>query len=439
MTAIDCEMTDIQVNTIPELHNGAANAASIPIRAGAIPEQYKWVSIRGMTRQLAASHIKAYVRTYYGIFGAAEVAAANQVREGTHADTPRAHDAFVRTRNFVDAIPLLRKKAMCIGAARAGMLAMWDIRGAHLIEPEAVDTQVLTYADEVVTTIHDRGDARFTLVESLALGMTEFTVEESDILYAIFQLSMAVVPLAGLSILNTGHHYLSVNKTATAAVMKQVLLTSTEATKTWFAADTAVIEDMIWHKSAHPVEAAHLIAQALSQKVADRLRAASMGSAAVRLPYVEPEMKAAQAMIAAVNMVQQTVADTNGVLEVPTLVAAVDAVKTFTVGADDVAPRPDMFPETVVNRRTAINHILLPAVKRATMPVAYALGICSAMMDNASARDRKSTLTTARSLARIRSENLATVAAGAALFENQMRKERNEAAKGKVTGPNWSV
>lgn len=438
MAVIACRMTDIQADTVPELFNGAVGAATIPIRA--IPNQYHWINIANMPRADAAFHMKAYVRAYYGAFGEAEVARRNAAAGAgaSLATDPGADNTFIPSRAHVTAIPMLRKRAICIGAARAGMLKMWNVGALNLIGTETSAAEILTYNAGNITTIHALANANLTLAESIAANMVEFDRDEEDIMYAIFQLSMAAVPLAGLSILNTGHHYLTGNTTATDRVMKQVMTTSSDAVKTWFAADALEVKDMIWHKSAHPLDSAYIILQALSPTVAERLRSASLGSAAVRLPYVEPEVKAAQAMIAVVNMVQQTVTDARGVLAIPSVATAVTIVKTFQIRAPDVAAGTVAGHPTVVNRTMAINDILTPAVNAAAVAVAYALGICSAMLENAARRDRQSTLMTAKakSLARIRTEHMSTVALGAAFYENMMRKERTDAGKGKITGPN---
>lgn len=432
-------MPDLQANTVPELYNGAGGVATIPIRAGAIPAEYKWVDITNMTRDVATANIKAFVRAYYGVLGVKEITERNVAAPATFDVTAREYAGFAPSVTHVAAVPMIRKMAMCIGAARAGLVSMWNVDGPKLINAEVSTAAVFTYAGGRITTMHAIADADFTLVEALAYGMVEFTAAEDDILYAIFQLAMAVVPLAGLSILSTGHHYLTSNKVATDAVMRQVMATSTEATKAWFAVDTAIIKDLIWHKAAHPVLVNHLTAQALSTVVAERLKSASMGSAAVRLPYVEPEMKAAQAMITAINAVQQVIQDTNGTLEVPTLIGAMATVKLFDIGAVDVMVAPNVNHPLVLNRRAAVNDVLVPAMRVANIAVAYALGIYTAMSENATARDRRSTLLTAKSLERIKADNMTTAAAGASLYENLMRKERADAAQGIVQGPNFSA
>lgn len=443
MTEITDRPMNLQADTIPELQNGAGEAVTIPIRASAINEKYHWASILGMTKVGAAVNMKAYVRMYYGILGAKEVVRHNatlaaDARMNTNAATYTEHAAAIA---HVATVPLLKKEAMCIGVSRAGMITMWGIGlgAGRILTAEADVNPFLRFEANRVGSMHAKESRDMLLTEALALAMVDMTADEEDVLYAIFQLSMASVPLAGLSILNTGHHYLSGTNVATKSVMKQVVSANTEAVKAWFATDAVVLADMIWHKSAHPIDMAYLVDQALSPSVAERLRAAGIGSAAVRLPYVEPELKAAGAMVAIVNVVQNVVQEAVGILEVPSLEEAISQVKLFRVRAANVVEGTIAAKPTVVNRVMAIREVLEPVMKRAGPAVAYAMGIYSAMMENTSARDRTGTLMSARSLARVKSENLPTVAAGASFYENLMRRDRTEAAKGKIHGPNLTV
>lgn len=441
MTAIACRSMDVTQNTIPSLFNGAPGAATVPIRAGAIATCYHWTSIGGVVAADAVSYTKAYVRVYFG-----KLALDHMVRHNLtlapNAQIPltaRTHANHAGARTIPLADVLLRKKAMCLGAIRAGIISMWNADPANLIPAELSLVNVLRLNNGNIETLVVATNAAMTYAESCAFGMVDFTQDESDVMYALFQMSMAVLPLAGLSILSTGHHYLSSNGAATEAVMKQVMTTSSEAVKAWFAADTAVLKDMIWHKSAHPVTSAHLVAQALSANVATRLKEAQMGSASVRLPYIEPEMKAAKAMVALVANVQQPILQVDAVLEIPSVVAAIAMVNRFQVRAVALAVAPIAAYPNVFDRIGAINHILTPAVAGAAVAVGYALGVCGAMLESLPVRDRHSTLMNAKSLERVKHEQLPAVTAGAAFYDNLMKRDRRNAEQGEINGPNMSI
>lgn len=438
MTAIACRNIEITAASIPSLENGAGVVATIPIREAAIAVPFHWLQIPGVARLNAVEYTRAYVRAYYGVLGAAAVRErnANAGQAVVVATGPAAHANLTAAGNLVATMPMVRKQAMCLGAVRAGMMRMWNVDPNHLIVTETSAAQVLHLNNGNMETIHAHTQQTFTLSESLAYSMRNMSAEENDVLYALFKLSMAVVPLAGLSLIGTGHHYLSDVPQATNAVMKQVMSVSSVGVKAWFTADAVDIMDMIWHKSAHPVTSAHLIAQALSNEVPISLRDAGLGSAMVRLPYIEPEMKAAKAMVAVVATVQHAVSQVNGRLSITCVVNAIADVNQFAVrGVAANAPVVAHHPN-IRTRNAAIAEILRPAVDRATMAVAYAMGVCGAMLDTLPARDKHSTLMNARSLARIRAENLPTVTAGSNFYENLMRRDRNAAANGEVSGPN---
>jgi len=438
MTAIACTMRNIRDGTVPVLYNGAAGQATMPVREGAIDASMHWQAIDGVAAAEAVSHTKAYVRCYYGILGATEVIRHNTTAANALPVGPATHANLAQSLNYVLAMPIIRKKAMCLGAVRAGILQMWGVGQNTLIAGETGNTRVLRILNANTQTYHTIASPNLTLAESIAYGMNEFTTDDEDILYALFMLSMAAVPLAGLSILSTGHHYLSDLPAATDAVMRQVLAASSDAVKAWFAADSVVIKDMVWHKSAHPVTSVYLVTQALSTHVATKLRDAGLGSAMVRLPFVEPEVKAARAMVSIVATVQQPILQVGGVLSVQRIVTALEHVEAFEIrAAPAIDTVIDEFPQ-VRTRNEAIAQILRPATESAVVGVAYALGICGAMLESLPARDRNSTLMSAKSLTRIRREQLPAVTAGAAFYENLMRRDREAAASGRVEGPNMA-
>jgi len=87
---------------------------------------------------------------------------------------------------------------------------------------------MLVVNDNEVNTIHTLLSNDMTVMESLAYGMADTTADENDVIFSLIKMAMAVVPLAGLSLLTTGCHYLASDMKATDAVFKQVMWTSSE-------------------------------------------------------------------------------------------------------------------------------------------------------------------------------------------------------------------
>jgi len=441
MAQILCLNNEINLNSIPNLQNGEVGAITIPVRAAAIHAQYHWVPVHGVVGAAAVQCIRAYIRTYYGVIGHAAVIAENLGRAAPQRLNVANGNAAAQAGSvaYVATLADVRKRAICIGAVRAGLVAMWGVTQDVIAPAEYVADHVLAFANGAVTTVNLANNAAQTLREALALGMTPLTPEEDDIVFALLKVSMGVLPLVGSSLLATGHHYLSSDTVATDAVFKQVLMSSKDHVKAWFTADALVVKDMVWHKAAHPVGYAHAIAQALSNEVPERLRSAQMGSAAVRLPFVESEVKAARAMVAIVAAVQLPVANGAGVLEVPNLIEAIRRVSLYAIAADPVPISLIPLMPNILTRALAVKDVLRPAMENAAVTVGYAIGVYKSMMANIGRGNRMATLMNAHSLQRIERNQMPMVAAGSSFYDNLMRRERNQALAGEIVGPNLTA
>lgn len=193
--------------------------------------------------------------------------------------------------------------------------------------------------------------------------------------------------------------------------------------------------DLVWHKSVHPVSTIVLRAMAIAPEVPERLKAARLGSISVRLPYAEPEVLAARAMVRVVEACQAIVLASASEVAVPNLVRALEATEGFVIGAADVAPPMAAFP-TVVSRATAIRDMLVPAMARAEAVVAFSIGLYSAMLEDAPGGGRGNTLMEARSLTRLRAGNVASVAMGAQYYAQYRLVVKNMASQGTMAPVN---
>jgi len=427
--------------SIPTITNGTLIAATVPIRASAIPARFHWVSIPGLPTADYLANTVSVIRATYAVIGRHAVDAENVIRGGVNALPvgDRAYNAADASVAYVAGIADIRTEAIILGAIRAACHRIWDVTnaGVPLIATETVASTAVTWNAGAMQTVHDPVNNDFTVNEALAWAFVDLTELEHEVCFYLTKFAMAAVPLAGLTLYMTGHHFLDSAKVAHLAVMKQLKAEMRPELKAWFDNRTELVNDMIFHKSIHPIDATFLRAQATSQSVPTSLKQANLGSAAVRLPYIESEIKAADAMIAMIAAVQGPVAEADGLLGAPALVTALALVRQFVTGAPAVAPVAG-YPG-VVDRATAIGLHLIPTMQRCETVVAYAIGVYEEMLEMANAGRARSSLMEARSLNRIKLAHIPSVASGRAFYQNLMRVQREMAGKGAVAGPNHVI
>jgi hypothetical protein len=402
----------------------------MPARRAAIPDKFHWVRIGGNLRDLRFAHTFAVAA--YGQFIATDpVYVANPFPAGNVGDYGDFGIQAARLTEY-------RIDAIMLGSVRNGIEASYSIAPGEIHPDESTPGTIINLDPAAnpptwsFTSGHANANDNFTALEAAIAGFADFTEEEQQL--AAFGLIMgaSLPPVVGLSLHESGHHYLTGHSKAFLAVENQALSMSTQYVRNTIRGDILRFRDIINHKACHPVTTDILKALALSVAVKNRLNIAGMGSATVRLPYVEGQIKQAAAMIAIVDSVQTFAATYQCVFSVADLKMAYGYVSMVPlVGAAPVLPVGARFalPAT---RGQAIEGILVPAINAALAVTAYCSGILWELIENTDSNIRPAADSrfTAYSISKLRTEKVAEVYAGSELARNARRFTRGEVEKG---------
>ncbi|KAK8693300.1 hypothetical protein V6N13_070889 [Hibiscus sabdariffa] len=142
----------------------------------------------------------------------------------------------------------------------------------------------------------------------------ELNDDERAVLPTLMKCAHAILPLQGFGLISEGHHYLSDRARASFkafhAVERQHWVGDRVSA---YLKDAHVdVRDILWHKAGHPVAIAVKQFAATSEQVAKNLRQADLGSAAVRLPTVEPEVRAISAFLRVTDAVKPSIETYHG-------------------------------------------------------------------------------------------------------------------------------
>lgn len=440
----------LDITSISDLRNGGLAIIRQPARAAAIGAQFFWTGVGGATPDRSPGLVGLWIRSAFGTIAAADFAAAVAAAHTADPAAPTlAGDRLQGRAGLYDASLVVaeqsnanRFRAIALGATRCGLTASWRILPAELEGSE-------TAAATVFTTDANGGNVRLTstriptannlsVAEALALWMPALTPEELDFAYLCLRLAAAAAPLAGLSLLETNHHYLSSRLQATRATEKQLLGdVSADAVAFWRSAeDTA--RDMVWHKASHPVGTRLLKLLALDVNVPKRLNLSGLGSAAVRLPFCESELKRAGAYLALIDSCAPLLAVANYTVKLPVLRAAVAYVKAYPHAIQHAAgaglPPADPQRPTVRSRAAAIEDVLLPALDKAASIVAWLSGLYTGLAEQADMNISQDTLMRAYSVRKAKAGHVASAALGKQAYEAYRRYAMNQADKGTLVG-----
>jgi hypothetical protein len=403
-------ITNLTNVAAPDMRNGVAAQLVAPARRESIPAKYFWGRVGGLTSNLALSTVYSAV-AFAGLLGAEPGATAR------NAGTLENYAGF----GLADArLAVLRTHAIILGGVRAGVATAYRIRAADIAATEATANDIITVNEQAGTYALPSGHVadgdNLTFVEAALVRFltTEMTADEISLFFMCTRLGMAIPPLVGCSLLDTGHHYLtSVNKPFL-TVERQVVRNTGGAAQAAWDADIEVSRDLAYHKSCHPIADAALVSLARSKDLRDRLVAAGLGSAAVRLPYVEQPLRAARAYLAVVSAVAAFGALSGMVASTPGLSRVVAYIDTIpaTIGANNAMPAPPQGLQQVATRDEAITRLLEPAILRAQPAVATASGILIGLVEDAGGNPNTESRLNAYSIRKLRADFLSSVAMG---------------------------
>jgi len=433
-----------QYNTLSDVRNGILATIRAPARRGAIAAEYHWTGVGNTEIRDACLVYRAAVAASW-----AKLAAIGHPA-GVAEPGNLAHYAAGVGAATADAG--LRRRAIWFAGARAGASSAWRIADADLSNDEKTPATVFTVALApaanvpaaiagdieaarvwqiangaiALSTAHLDANADLTYLEALATSFAALSAAEEEECYAAFRLGSVAPVLNGLTLFMTNHHYLSSAQKAFLAVERQVIAADT--VKASWDVDAPGLRDVVWHKACHPIRSAISMAFAAMDDIRDRMTALGIGSAGVRVPYVEDSVRAAQAYVALLGAVRPAVAGTNWTLGLPTLIAALHVLSAM----GHAGAVPFGAPAGVVDRRTAIDLMLKPAMAVSEPAVAFLAGLYAGACEDADVNLRRDSIWNAKSVQRVVNSGVGAVANGRKMYNLVRRRDRALADSGHV-------
>jgi len=376
-----------------------------------------------------------YAALAYGALVAAEplppAAAGQQAPAGGDVQ------AWLPFRPTPQRLAVLRTEAVILGGVRAGAVTAYAMTPADLHGAEASAGAVVILDPAVApwrfATGHSERAANLTSEEAASLEFGPMSVQELALFLAMAKMGMAIAPLVGVSLLDTGHHYLSAGKRPFDAVERQVVGGLAQDARALWAADAQRSRDLANHKALHPAANALLTGLARDPALPARLTTAGLGSAAVRLPYIEGEIRAARAIVAVVEAVQVFCGQSGYAIAVPHLQACLRYVASYPPNAGQPAEGPPAGIVAAPNRLRAIADILTPAMVAARPLAAVASGMYAQILENAGSNRAMDTRLQAYSIKKAQQECTGSVAMGAAAVRDYNAYRRAKTDKGELT------
>lgn len=306
---------------VPDLRNGDPVNITQAAPKASIASQYKWANITGLP-------------------GAEYKRAVEYVVRGTYAQLCSA-----ATGALTDAMRAeFRKHAIVLGSVRAGAASAFSLTPADMNATECSNSG-LSYDETRGQIMAMNGTATAGGKYTLAMSMDRLNATEVAVVGVLVYLGFAVPVLQGISLVQSGHHYLPTTKNQFAGMKRQMLGVGTEAARQWIEGMGETFDDLAFHKACHPITPPMKRRWAKQTAVRDRLLASGHGAAAARLPATPSEAAIGKTSLAlaqsATPTIQsmghtisvaagvQLIADLEQAAEGPAERAAVHAVQTW--------------------------------------------------------------------------------------------------------------
>lgn len=414
----------LERNVAPDLRNGIATDLLPPARRGAVLPQYYWRFVGGLDGRL--SHGTIYVSVAYGalVAGTLDPAAAAPIA----GDLAHFGNFGLTPATSAE----IRKRAIILGAVRAGIAASYVLVYADLHATEAFPGEFVTVGVNGFTfgSAHTDAAANLTFEEAAVLSFPPLTDVELECYFELTKLGMGLVPLVGCSLLETGHHYLGDKAASFRGLEKQVLSGAREEVKLFFSEGLDENRGLAFHKACHPVGNALLTTLARSTTIAARLVAAGLGSVAIRVPHIESEVKAARAYVAIVESAFGWCQTSGYRLSVPRLTGTLLWVGQITHAGNSVAGRYGL--PAGVSRADGIRNYLVPAMVAAEPAAAIASGVYQAIVEVTGGNTTGDTRLGAYSVAKLRKSRVAEVGQGMSAVRAFRLFQTNQIEKGNL-------
>lgn len=267
--------------TVPDLRNGTLATIQQAAPKASIDAAYKWAAVTGLTPAMAVDAVEYMIRGAYAVMLAAE------------ATTPAA-----------PILAEMRRKAIVLGAIRAGAMAAYNLTVNDMTVTECAASGY-AYVNGRIVDANGGGTAggRF----ALAQGMAQLDRQDAEVISMLVYLGMAVPALQGASLVATGHHYLPTTRNVFAGQKRQAFGLIKEQARSMLDAMGETFDDMAFHKACHPISPAFKRRMAKDSGLAARLQASGHGAAAIRLPALPSDAAIGKTGVALVLAAKPTI------------------------------------------------------------------------------------------------------------------------------------
>lgn len=311
---------------VPDLRNGAVENVLDAAPSASIPERFYWVAIRGMPSAKATQFVKEFIVAQYG-----------QITFGTAYATNAGVAA------------LCRREAILLGTARAVMTEAYRLTMADMTTAECkwstleyrlmeTDTELdarkaeltenadlaederaadLTARRAALTKLPERiahrpGNATADARAGREAGFGNMSDADWDIANVAGWLAIAIPLVQGVSLVNSGHHYIDTTKKMFDGVYKQAKFLHTPIWSTLEEQMAADLKDRLFHKAAHPIRPDRKRDWSKSHTKKAMLVEARHGAAAIRLPAMPAEASGLKAGLACMEKASGTITQLKG-------------------------------------------------------------------------------------------------------------------------------
>jgi len=382
---------------VPDIRNGdAANITQAAPKAS-VSLEYKWAHIQGMPAAMAVTYVDAMIRAQY-----AQLVSADH-RASAMTDSVRAE---------------ARTAAIILGSARAGAAAAFRLEAKDMNSDEVVAAgSVIDNAAEPTRAIISTGGGTAGGKHTIAESMAPLTGAEAAIVGALTYLGMAVPVMQGISLVLTGHHFLPSTRNTFMGMKRQTSQIGGAEVAQWIEQQGDKFDDLMFHKSCHPILPALKRRWAKTTSFAEKLRASGHSAAAIRLPALPSDAQGGKAAIAVVEKARPVIAAMGHTITLTDGPATVKAVEDAAEGREEVA---------------AVNGVKAWLAANSAA-IAFCAGIVQAIAESAGT-GRETTLA-AYSMRKVMSEQQAEVSRGSTYARAHMTRLRDQALSGEFPDP----
>jgi hypothetical protein len=307
-----------------------------------------------------------------------------------------------------------RKKAIVLGAIRAGAASAYKLTPQDMLQHEVVNSGMEYYTNPEAIRQSASGstsNARWTAAQS----MTALDADEETVVATCVYIGMAVPVLQGVSLVMTGHHYIPTTYNLFKGIKRQAIGGISQGARSWIEGLGETFDDMAFHKACHTISPTLKRSLSKEGNVALRLRASGHGSAAIRLPAVPSEASGGKASVALIRSAYSIVRSMD-------VSISSEAGEQLLRNLDDASEGPE---------EAAACDAIVNWVSKNQQSLAFCAGVVQQVHET-SAMGRN-TILAAYSIKRIMSDNPAEVNRGIIFARAAAQKQRTEMEAGQFT------